>query len=130
MELNDIQREQIRNAAMNAVGHVSDAEEEGFWAQIKEGRAGTKALKSLPEPLHDAVLGDFNTPRGYEHPAEGSVGAYLRDGLAAVEAACPELLEEFKAVVMQACEDVAAAAKGVSANERAALAEIRTELGI
>ena len=128
--LSDIQREQIRSAAMNAVSHVSDAEQEGFFARIKEGRAGTKALEALPEPLRDAVLGDYNTPDAYEFPADDTVQAYIRDGLTAVQTACPELLDQFKRVVMQACDEVAAAAKGVSDNERAALAEVRAALGL
>jgi tellurite resistance protein len=61
---------------------------------------------------------------------EQSTTEALRDGLAALNAKSPEDVAAYQAVVLDVAESVAAAAKGVSATENAALEKIRTALGV
>ncbi|MCA0438355.1 MAG: hypothetical protein M9891_17355 [Austwickia sp.] len=128
-DLTLVEREIVRNGVMNAVGEVAEADEDGFFGMIKEGRAGTKALRELPQPLLDAVTGDFNTPDDYQDPADESMEGYLRAALAVVDARTPQLRDEFARVVLDTCRAVADAAKGTSPREEAVLARIAAVLG-
>lgn len=126
--LTDNDREIIRTGVMSALAHVAESQEDGFIAMIKEGRAGTRALKDLPEPLREAVLGDFSTPEDYTDPETDDMQGYVRRARDVVAARTPALTEEFCRVVVDACQAVAEAAKGVSDDERRAVEEVRAAL--
>ncbi len=127
-QLTEVQKEAVRNGAMNALAHVSEAETDGFIASMREARSGTKALASLPEPLREMITGDAIEPEGYEHPAGDTMQDYVAAALDALAAGAPELIEPFATGVMHACEAVAATVKGVSQKEQVALDEVRAAL--
>jgi hypothetical protein len=61
---------------------------------------------------------------------EQSTTAALKEAVAALEAKSPEDVAAYKALVLDVAESVAEAAKGVSAQESAALERLRSTLGV
>ncbi len=123
------EQETIRRGVIAALAAVSEADHDGPIGMFKEGRAATKALKELPEPLRAAVLSDPTGPEADPDPTTDSLETDLQAALDVVRDRTPEAAGTFCSVVSSACAAVAAASHGVSPSEAAALERIRAVLG-
>ena len=74
---------------------------------------------------HDRPFGVTASPEEIE---QSTVSA-LQQGVTALEAKSPDDLPAYRALVMDVAESVAAAAKGVSAQENQAIERIRSAVG-
>jgi hypothetical protein len=74
---------------------------------------------------HDKPFGMTSS----EDEVEQATTEALKAAVAALEAKSPEDVPAYRALVLDVSESVAAAAKGVSSKENAALDQIRTALG-
>ena len=74
---------------------------------------------------HDRPFGMTSSPGEIEQ----STVAALQQGVAALEAKSPNDLPAYRALVLDVAESVAAAAKGVSPKENAALERVRSAIG-
>jgi hypothetical protein len=108
----------------------------GFFDNFKEANALAKHLRAAHEKSDSVLIRDLTA--GHDRPfgmtaspeeVEQSTTAALQAGLAALEAKSPEDAAAYRALVLDVAESVAAAAKGVSPAENAALEKIRSALG-
>ena len=128
--LTDDERSTVRNAALGALAMVSQAQP-GFFATFKESMAGSQVLKSAPEDVRSL----FTAP-GLPTPPTGSsaeevtskVMSELSAAVGVLRAKAPEQLEGFQQVLLQACDAVAQASKGVAPEETAMIEKVRTAL--
>ncbi len=121
------EQDTIRRGVIAALAAISEADHDGPIGMFKEGRAATRALKELPEPLRTAVLSDATSPDVADDPADSLEGD-LHAALDVVRTRTPEFSGAFCSVVYTACSAVAAASHGVSPRERAALDRVRAVL--
>jgi len=107
----------------------------GFFDNFKEAKALAQHLRDAHERSDSVLVRDLAT--GHDRPfgmtaspteIEQSTVAALEQAVAALEAKAPEDLPAYRQVVLDVAESVAAAAKGVSSQENAALERIRTAL--
>ena len=107
----------------------------GFFDNFSEANALAKHLRAAHEQADSALIRDLAT--GKERPfglsaspaeVEQSTMAAIAAGLAALEAKSPEDVPAYKQLVLGVAESVAEAAKGVSAQENAALEKIKAAL--
>lgn len=129
--LNDTERSTVRDAALGALAMVSRAES-GFFAMFKESMAGSQVLKSAPEAVRELLTapGLPTPPAGKSaEEVEASVLAQLGSAVSVLKEKAPEQLQGFQQVILAACDAVASAAKGVSAEESAIIAKVRSALG-
>jgi hypothetical protein len=108
----------------------------GFFDSFKEASALAHHLGAAHErsdsPLIRELAAGHDRPFGVTaSPAEieQSTMTALQQGVAALEAKSPQDLAAYRALVLDVAESVAAAAKGVSAQENSALDRIRSALG-
>src|SRR4051794_2389810 len=108
----------------------------GFFDNFKEANALAKHLRAAHEKSDSVLIRDLTA--GHDRPfgmtaspeeVEHSTTDALQAGLAALEAKSPEDAAAYRALVLDVAESVAAAAKGVSPAENAALDKIRSALG-
>jgi hypothetical protein len=107
----------------------------GFFDNFSEANALAKHLRAAHEHSNSALIRDIAT--GKERPfgmtaspaeIEQSTMAAIAAALAALDAKAPEELPEYRQLVLGVAESVAEAAKGVSAEENAALDKIKAAL--
>jgi hypothetical protein len=108
----------------------------GFFDSFKEANALAHHLRDAREQSDSVLVRDLAT--GHDRPfgmtaspqeiEQSTVGA-LQQAIAALEAKSPEDLPAYRQLVLEVAEAVAEAAKGVSAQENAALDSIRAALG-
>ena len=126
--------EDLRKGATGA-GLLVSVSDRGFFDTFKEANALaqhlSKAHAQSDSPLirelakgHERPFGVTASPQEIE---QGTVKA-LQDGIAALEAKSPDDVAPYKALVTEVAQSVAEAAKGVSAQENAALDKIRATL--
>ena len=128
--LTDEDRDTIRSAAMLAAAVVSQAES-GFFDTFRESFAATKAVKSAPPAVRDLFVqgGLPSMPRaGSRQELETLTLDRLRQAVSTLRAKAPDLVEGYRAMVVQSCRDVAAAADDTSANESDAMARVEQAL--
>lgn len=108
----------------------------GFFDNFKEANALAKHLVAAHERNESALMrevaAEHDRPFGVtSSPAEieQTTVAALEHALAAIEAKSPEDLPAYRTLVIGVAESVAAAAKGVSDKENAALDRIRATVG-
>lgn len=120
----------IRTAAFGAIALVSKADP-GFFATFKESMAGSKALAAAPEAVKDLLkAGGFPTPpRGSAEEIERQILDGLRQAVQTIAAKDAAAAAGFRDVILSACDAVATASKGVSAEESAVIAKVRDALG-
>jgi hypothetical protein len=108
----------------------------GFFDNFKEANALAKHVRDAHERSESSLIRELTA--GHDRPfgmtdspaeVEQSTTDALRNGVAALNAKSPEDVAAYRAVVLDVAESVAAAAKGVSATENAALEKIRAALG-
>ena len=107
----------------------------GFFDNFKEANALAKHLATAHERSDSELIREIAA--GHERPfgvtaspaeIEEATTAALQQGVGALEAKAPQDLPAYKALVLDVAESVAAAAKGVSSEENAALERIRSAL--
>jgi hypothetical protein len=126
--LTEDEQKTVRSAALRASALVAQAEP-GFFDTFKESFAGSKAIKAASPEVQQLVTGGFP-----EMPAGGpdQVGArtleLLQQAVGILKEKAPQLVEEYRQVVLQSAKDVAAAADDTSQKESAAVSEIERAL--
>jgi hypothetical protein len=130
-DFTDQERDTLRTGAFGAMLLVSNADP-GFLATIKESFAGSKALATASPELRDLFKsgGVPQMPKGGSTAdVESGVLTALQQSTAILQAKAPDQLQSYRAVIMQACEQVAEAQGGVKDTETAAIDKVRGALG-
>jgi len=117
-------------------GFLVAMSDRGFFDNFKEASALAKHLSAAHEKSDSALVRDiasghgrpFGSTASPEEAKEATVAA-LQAAVAALTAKSPDDLPAYKAAVLDVAQSVAAAAKGVSANESDAIATITAALG-
>ena len=125
MTFTDQEKDTVRRGFMGAVALVSKADP-GFLATIKESFAASKALASAPPEVKELLQGGLIAPPKASSPAEldQAMFANLAEAMTVLEKE-PATREAFAAAVLQACQDVAEASKGVAPEEQAVIDKVR-----
>ena len=118
----------VRSAAIRAGALVAQAEP-GFFDTFKESFAASKAVKAASPEVRDLVTGGFpEMPSGGKEEVNARTLELLRQAVGILTQKAPQLLEQYRQVVLQSAKDVAAAAGDTSQKETAALGEIERAL--
>lgn len=128
--LMDEDRDLVRSAAIMAAALVSQAES-GFIDTFRESFAASKAVKTAPPAIRDLFVqgGLPSMPRaGSREELEATTLDRLRQAMSTLRAQAPDLVESYRATVLQSCRDVAAAADDTSANESQVMARVEQAL--
>ncbi len=125
----DAEHGTLRSAAMLASAWVSRAEK-GMFDSIKESFAASKALAGAPPEIAALVAkGGFpELPKGTPAEVEARTLGVLGEAVALLRAKAPQLVDGYRAMVLQSCRDAAAAADDVSSNETAVIAKVEAAL--
>jgi hypothetical protein len=127
-ELTEDEQKTVRSAALRAGALVAQAEP-GFLDTFKESFAASKAVKAASPEVQRLVSGGLpELPSGSRAEADARTLELLREAVRILTQKAPQLLDEYKQVVLQSVKDVAAAADDTSAKESAAVAEIERAL--
>jgi hypothetical protein len=127
---------QAMQTAIGGAGMYVATVDRGFFDNFKEAKALAQHLRDAHERSDSVLVRDLAT--GHDRPfgmtaspteIEQSTVAALEQAVVALEAKAPEDLPAYRQVVLDVAESVAAAAKGVSSQENAALERIRAALG-
>jgi hypothetical protein len=130
-DFTDQERDTLRTGAFGAIFLVSNADP-GFFATIKESFAGSKVLATASPDLRDLFKsgGVPQMPKGGDAAdIEAGVLTALQQATGILQAKAPDQLDNYRTVIMQACEQVAGASEGVKDTETAAIDKVRTALG-
>jgi hypothetical protein len=118
----------VRSAALRASALVGHAEP-GFFDSFKESFAASNAVKAASPEVQKLVTGGLpEMPSGGEDEAKARTLELLTQAVSLLEEKAPQLVEEYRQVVVQSAMDVAAAADDTSQNEAAAIGEIERAL--
>jgi len=125
----DAEHGTLRSAAMLASAWVSRAEK-GMFDSIKESFAASKAIAGSPPEIAALVAkGGFpELPKGTPADVEARTIGLLTEAVALLRAKAPQLVEGYRAMVLQSCQDAAAAADDTSPNETAVIAKVEAAL--
>ena len=125
----DQEKELIRRAVLGAMAFVSKADP-GFFATFKESAAGAQALAQAPQSVRELLAGGLVLPEVTSPDEFDAAGVpNLQAAVQFVAGKDPAEAEALKQVVLTACEQVAAASKGVTPQEQAAVDQVRGALG-
>ena len=127
--LTEDEQKTVRSAALRAVALVSHAEP-GFLDTFKESFSATKAVKAASPEVQKLVTGGGlpEMPSGGTEETNARTLELLRQAVGILTAKAPQLVEEYRQVVLQSVKDVAAAADDTSQKETAAIGEIERAL--
>jgi hypothetical protein len=127
--LTEDEQKTVRSAALRAGALVAQAEP-GFFDTFKETFAASKAVKAASPEVQKLVTGGFP-----EMPSGGGMDEVnartlelLKQAVGILTQKAPQLVEEYRQVVLQSAKDVAAAADDTSQKETAAVGEIERAL--
>lgn len=128
--LTEDEQKVLKEAAFGAVVLVSNADP-GVIAMFKESFAASTALASSTGVVRKALTsgGIPHLPNASPIEVEASVLPALERSIEILRAKAPAEVDGFRATVLAACEQVAAAASGVEPGESAEIDKIRTALG-
>jgi hypothetical protein len=121
----------LKNAVYGAVYLVSNVDP-GFFATFRESFAASKRLAGSVGVVRDALTSDGipGLPRSSARELETIVLPALSDSVRILRAKAPEEVEAFRAIVLAACGEVAAAAGGTGDAENAEIGRIRGALEV
>lgn len=126
--LTEDERKIVRSAALRAGALVAQAEP-GFFDTFKESFAGSKAVKAASPEVQQLVTGGFpEMPSGGKDEVNARTLDLLTQAVRILTQKAPQLVEEYRQVVVQSAKDVAAAADDTSEKETAAVGEIERAL--
>ncbi len=128
-EFTQEERDIVRASAFGAIALVSRCEP-GFIAMFQESVAGSRSIASAPTEIRELIVRGGLVPpaTGSAGEVETSVLVALGQAVRILQAKPPELLADFRAVVLAACDAVAGAARGVSAEETEMIGRVRDAL--
>jgi hypothetical protein len=126
--LTEDEEKTVRSAALRASALVAQAEP-GFFDTFKESFAASKAVKAASPDVQKLVTGGFpEMPSGGTDEIDARTVELLKEAVGILTLKAPQLVEEYKQVVLQSAKDVAAAADDTSQKESAAIGEIERAL--
>jgi hypothetical protein len=118
----------VRSAALRAGALVVQAEP-GFLDTFKESFAASKAVKGASPEVQRLVTGGLpEMPSGGKDEVKARTLELLKQAVGILREKAPQLVEEYRAVVLQSAKDVAAAVDETSQAETAAVGEIERAL--
>jgi hypothetical protein len=127
-DLTEEEEKIVRSAALRAGALVAQAEP-GFLDSFKETFAASKAVKAASPEVQKLVTGGLpEMPSGGKDEVNARTLDLLRQAVGILTEKAPQLVEEYRQVVLQSARDVAAAADDTSPNETAAIGEIERAL--
>ena len=126
--LTENERKTVRSAALRAGALVAQAEP-GFFDTFKESFAASKAVKAASPEVQKLVTGGFpEMPSGGNDQVTARTLELLKQAVGILRQKAPQLVEEYRQVVLQSAKDVAAAADDTSQQETAAVDQIERAL--
>jgi hypothetical protein len=126
--LTEDEQKTVRSAALRAGALVAQAEP-GFLDTFKESFAASKAVKAASPEVQKLVTGGFpEMPSGGKDEVNARTLELLTQAVAILTQKAPQLVDEYRQVVLQSAKDVAAAADGTSPKETDAVGEIERAL--
>lgn len=126
--LTEDEQKTVRSAALRASALVAQAEP-GFFDTFKESFAGSKAIKAASPEVQQLVTGGFpEMPSGGPADVNARTLELLQQAVGILKEKAPQLVDEYRQVVLQSAKDVAAAADDTSQKESAAVSEIERAL--
>ncbi|HVD89564.1 MAG TPA: hypothetical protein VNB91_11780 [Jatrophihabitantaceae bacterium] len=126
--LTENERKTVRSAALRAGALVAQAEP-GFFDTFKESFAASQAVKSASPEVQKLVTGGFpEMPSGGNDQVTARTLELLKQAVGILRQKAPQLVEEYRQVVLQSAKDVAAAADDTSQQETAAVDQIERAL--
>ncbi len=130
-DYSDQERDTVRSAAFGAMALVSKADP-GFFAMFKESMAGSKALANASPELQELLKsgGLPNPPKGKPEEIDKAILTSVEQAVAILQQKGPEEVEGFKAIIVDACNKVAEASKGVAPAETEAIGKVKSALGV
>jgi hypothetical protein len=129
-DYSDTERNTVRSAAFGAMLLVSKADP-GFFAMFKESMAGSKILAKASPELREMLTGGMpSPPKGGPEEVDESILATVKQAVAILQQKGPDEAEGFKALIVEACDKVAEASKGVAPAETEAIGKVKSALGV
>jgi hypothetical protein len=129
-ELTEDEQKTVRSAALHAGALVAQAEP-GFLDTFKESFAASKAVKAASPEVKKLVTGGLpEMPSGSKEEFSARTLELLRQAVGILAQKAPQLVDEYRQVVLESAKDVAAAADDTSARETAAVDEIERALAV
>ena len=126
--LTEDEQKTVRSAALRAGGLVAHAEP-GFLDTFKESFAASKAVRGASPEVQKLLVGGLpEMPSGGKDEVNARTLELIGQAVAILREKAPQLVEEYKQVVLQSAKDVAAAADGTSEKETVAVGEIERAL--
>jgi len=126
--LTEDEQKTVRSAGLRAGALVAQAEP-GFFDTFKESFAASKAVKAASPEVQKLVTGGFpEMPSGGKDEVNARTLELLTQAVGILTQKAPQLVEEYRHVVLQSAKDVAAAADDTSQKETAAVGEIERAL--
>ena len=126
--LTEDEQKTVRSAALRAGALVGQAEP-GFLDTFKESFAATKAVRGASPEVQKLVTGGLpEMPSGGKEEVHTRTIELLQQAVSILSEKAPQLVEEYRHVVLQSARDVAAAADETSEKESAAISEIERAL--
>ena len=126
--LTEDEQKTVRSAALRAGALVAQAEP-GVLDTFKESFAATTAVKAASPEVQKLVVGGLpEMPSGGRDEVAARTLELLKQAVGILTTKAPQLVEEYRQVVLQSAKDVAAAADDTSPRESAALAQIERAL--
>ena len=126
--LTENERKTVRSAALRAGALVAQAEP-GFFDTFKESFAASNAVKAASPEVQKLVTGGFpEMPSGGNDQVTARTLELLKQAVGILRQKAPQLVEEYRQVVLQSAKDVAAAADDTSQQETAAVDQIERAL--
>ena len=108
--LTEDEQKTVRSAALRAGAFVAQAEP-GFLDTFKESFAASKAVRAASPEVQKLVTGGFpEMPSGGRDDVDARTLDLLKQAVSILTQKAPQLVEEYKQVVLQSAKDVAAAA--------------------
>ena len=129
-EYTDSEKQQLRSAAFGAVFLVSKAEP-GMMDMIKESMAASKSFAQASGDLQGVFRGMSmpKIPKGSSSEIEAGVLSQLSSSVATIQAKSPQDVDPYRRIILDACNNAAQAAKGVSAPESQMMSKVMQALG-
>ena len=129
-DYSDEERDTVRSAAFGAMLLVSKADP-GFFAMFKESMAGSKTLAKASPELRELLTGGMpSPPKGRPEEIDKAVLTSVGQAVAILQQQGPDEVEGFKALIVDACDKVAEASKGVAPAETEAIGKVKSALGV
>ena len=129
-DYSDNERDTVRSAAFGAMLLVSKADP-GFFAMFKESMAGSKVLAKASPELREMLTGGMpSPPTGKPEEIDKKVLTSLEQAVAILQQKGTDEVEGFKGLIVEACNKVAEASKGVAPAETEAIGKVKSALGV